>query len=220
MFAIFIIYSSFFFLVIGICCGLGALLDVRTAFVMTLVLPSLFAIFAQGSISPTFTDSYPGGVGQVISALIINDVDKTEWTVFSISVAVNILLGSFGFYAFMMKLGNYNPLLNLISSKSKEVKMYDNDMDDENPTGQGGEILLEGKGIEKIFGVGEKDKVSFKALDNVTFTVEKGSLLGLVGKSGAGVSFLIFIFLCCTSNDIKSFRLILLLNTVKHRNQL
>jgi len=188
MFAIFIIFSSFFFLVVGICCGLGALLDVRTAFVMSLVLPSLFALFAQGSISSTFTDSYPGGVGQVISGLIIDDVDKAEWTIFTISIAVNIFLGSFGFYAFMVKLGNYNPLLHFVSRKSKDVKMYDQDIDDENPVGRGGEILLEGKGIEKIFSVGEKDSASFKALDNVTFTVEKGSLLGLVGKSGAGKS--------------------------------
>lgn len=189
MLAIFIIYSSFFFLVVGICCGLGALLDTRTAFVMTLVLPSLFAIFAQGSISPTFTDSYPGGVGQVISGLIINDVDKTEWNIFSISIVANFLLGSFGFYAFMVKLGNYNPSFNLFSKSKADVKMYDDeDIDDENPTGQGGEILLEGKGLEKVYGVGKKDSVLFKALDNVTFTVRKGSLLGLVGKSGAGKS--------------------------------
>lgn len=219
MFAIFIIYSSFFFLVVGICCGLGALLDTRTAFVMTLVLPSLFAIFAQGSISPIFTDSYPGGVGQVISGLIIDDVDKTEWNIFAISITANILLGVLGFYAFMVKLGNYNPLLNLVS-KSQEVKMYGEDVDDENPTDQDDEILLEGKGIEKIFGVHKKDSVSFKALDNVTFTVRKGSLLGLVGKSGAGVSFSIVIFLCFTSDAIKSFRLILLLHMMKYRNQL
>merc|ERR1712038_1615042 len=49
-------------------------------------------------------------------------------------------------------------------------------------------IFLEGKSIVKIYGVGEKDTASFRALDDVTFAVTKGSLLGLVGKSGAGKS--------------------------------
>merc|ERR1712156_301517 len=49
-------------------------------------------------------------------------------------------------------------------------------------------VFLEGKTITKVYGVGEKNKASFKALDDVTFAVTKGSLLGLVGKSGAGKS--------------------------------
>ena len=48
--------------------------------------------------------------------------------------------------------------------------------------------LLHGQSIVKIYGVGQKDASSFKALDDVSFTVTEGSLLGLVGKSGAGVS--------------------------------
>ncbi len=196
MFAIFAIYSSFSFLLVGVCIGLGAVLDARTAFVTTWILPSLFAIFGQGTTNQIFTDSYPGGNGQVISGLMIDDVDKNEWTIFAISIVVNILIGSIGFHVFMVKMGNYNPFSKLFS-KHKEIKVNHEKVEDEENFARrnGGDILLEGKAIEKIYGVGEEDSVSFKALDNVTFAVEKGSLLGLVGKSGAGVSFLVYCIL-------------------------
>jgi len=149
-------------------------------------LPSFMAIFAQGSTAATFHDTYPGAVGQVIVGLIIDDVDKTEWTLFAVLIVINIILGSVSFFIFMARLGNYNPLRN-ICKKEKEVKI-DKEHDSENPRRDEGNILLEGRAIDKTYGIGEKDTASFKALDDVTFAVEKGSLLGLVGKSGAGKS--------------------------------
>jgi len=63
--------------------------------------------------------------------------------------------------------------------QSKDVENYERKDDN---------IFLEGRSLVKVYGVGEKDTLSFRALDDVTFAVTKGSLLGLVGKSGAGKS--------------------------------
>ncbi len=188
MFCIFVIYSSFQFFLIGFCCALGALLDAKTAFIATLILPSFMAIFAQGATASTFHNSYPGAVGQIISGLLIDDIDRTEWTLFGVSIAINVLIGSICFFIFMARLGNYNPLRNACNKKTENKNFTGDHEDVENSTGEVENILLEGRAIDKTYGIGEKDKAAFKALDNVTFAVEKGSLLGLVGKSGAGVS--------------------------------
>ncbi|MDY3208380.1 ATP-binding cassette domain-containing protein, partial [Clostridium baratii] len=46
------------------------------------------------------------------------------------------------------------------------------------------EVLLEVKNLKKYFNVG-KGK-TLKAVDNVSFTINKGETLGLVGESGCG----------------------------------
>jgi lipoprotein-releasing system ATP-binding protein len=50
-------------------------------------------------------------------------------------------------------------------------------------------MILQVKNIEKYF----YDPVSFKVLDNISFDVEKGEFLTLVGKSGSGKSTLLYI---------------------------
>jgi len=189
LFSIFVIYSSFQFILTGVCCGLGAVLDARTALISTFILPSAFAIFGQGTTSQTFADSYPGANGQVIAGLLIDHVDKTEWTMFAVSIIVNILIGAIGFYIFLVRLGNYNPFSNIRCKKETQAKVhYRGEEDIENFSRENMNILLEGKNIDKTYGVGVEGNASFKALDSVNFAVERGSLLGLVGKSGAGKS--------------------------------
>lgn len=189
LFSIFVIYTSFQFILTGICCGLGAVLDARTAFIATIILPSAFAIFGQGTTSQTFADSYPGANGQVIAGLLIAHVDKSEWTMFAVTIIVNILIGAIGFYVFVVRLGNYNPFSNIRCKKDIQAKVHYRDEEDiENFSRENMNILLEGKNIDKTYGVGEKGNASFKALDSVNFAIERGSLLGLVGKSGAGKS--------------------------------
>ena len=74
--------------------------------------------------------------------------------------------------------------------------------DVENNGNAGNNIFLEGESIIKIYGVGDKDNLSFRALDNVTFSFPNGSLLGFVGKSGSGVSTMLEWFGCFTSIDL------------------
>ncbi len=50
-------------------------------------------------------------------------------------------------------------------------------------------MILQVKNIEKYF----YDPVSFKVLDNISFDVERGEFLTLVGKSGSGKSTLLYI---------------------------
>ena len=196
LFALFVIYSSFIFLLVGVCAAFGAVFDRGTAFISTLVFPSVCAIFAQGSINQTFANLYPGAVGQVMAGLLIDDVSKGEWTLFVVSIVLNIAIGAFSFYIFMVRLGNYNPLRSIFGKKSnciqegEEVEEIAREVDVEsNNTGRkNGTVLLEGQNIIKTYGVGQNDTASFHALSNVTFIVNEGELLGLVGKSGAGVS--------------------------------
>lgn len=193
LFSIFISYTSFHFILTGVCCGLGALLDAKTGFIATIILPSAFAIFGQGSSSQTFSDSYPGATGQVIAGLLIDHVDKTEWTMFAVTIVVNTIIGAIGFYVFVVRLGNFNPFSMIRCKKDVQAMVHYRDEDDvENFSRENTNILLEGKHIVKIYGVGEKGSASFKALDSVNFAIERGSLLGLVGKSGAGVSVIDF----------------------------
>ena len=146
-------------------------------------------VFGQGVTSQTFADSYPGANGQVIAGLLIDHIDKTEWTMFAVSIIVNILIGAIGFYIFLVRLGNYNPFSNIRCKEKTQAKVHYRGEDDiENMSRENMNILLEGKNIDKTYGVGVEGNASFKALDSVNFAVERGSLLGLVGKSGAGVS--------------------------------
>jgi oligopeptide transport system ATP-binding protein len=46
------------------------------------------------------------------------------------------------------------------------------------------EALLEVKNLKKYFNV--KNKGTLKAVDDITFTINKGETLGLVGESGCG----------------------------------
>jgi hypothetical protein len=191
MFALFILYSSFFFLLVGISVALGAVLDRSIASTVILILPSFFSIFSQGALSQTFADAYPGAIGQIMASLLIDNVSKKEWDLFAISMFINILVGFFGFYFFIVKMGNYNPIANLCGKGGNNTTFSDgNDID----TSNGDNVLLEGRGIIKIYGVGKKSSSSFRALDDVTFAIKEGSLLGLVGKSGAGVSQVVMIF--------------------------
>ena len=188
VFAIFCIYASFFVFAMGFCAMLGAVLNARTAFIATLILPYFFAIFGQGNIIKSFANIYPGCNGQVISGLMINDLNRTEWLLYGVSIGVNLLLGAFSFYIFVVRLGNYNPFAKCCNKKNDDIVEDEYDWDIEKDGGRDENVFLEGRSIVKMYGVGEKDAASFKALDNVTFAVENGSLLGLVGKSGAGVS--------------------------------
>lgn len=191
MVAIFFMFLSCQFLVMGFCVGLGAVLDPRTAFITTLILPSLFAIYGQGALTPLFANTYPGAVGQVMAGLLIDNVNRTEWILYGVSLVINIFIGALGFYIFMLRLGNYN-VFSKLCSKDKGEKYTDvagEEYDVENNVHvHDDNVFLEGKSIVKVYGVGERDTSSFRALDDVTFAVTKGSLLGLVGKSGAGKS--------------------------------
>ena len=126
-----------------------------------------------------------------MAALMIDDVDSGEWELFWVSVVINLVIACITFYIFMVRLGNYNPLAKLCNKKedTTNIPKYDEttDVEDNNGT-QDDNILLEGKHIVKTYGLGEGSKASFRALDDVTFAIKEGSLLGLVGKSGAGVS--------------------------------
>ena len=174
-------------MIVGICAMLGALLDARTALIAALILPSFFSIFGQGSFTKTFNNVYPGCIGQVISGLMIDDLNQTEWFLFGVSIVINMLVGTFSFYIFVLKLGNYNPFATCCKPKAfGALEKNDNDIESNQTIDEN--VFLEGRSIVKIYGVGEKDTASFRALDDVTFAVTNGSLLGLVGKSGAGVS--------------------------------
>jgi len=188
MVAMFWMYLSFFFLLMGTCVALGATVDARTGLIITIILPSVSSIFAQGTVSQTFADMYPGAIGQVIAALTIDNMSKSDWTLYAICLVINILIGCVTFFIFMLKLGNYNPFSNFCQKKDIQDMEKEEVLDIENSGTHDDNIFLEGKSIVKIYGVGEKDTASFRALDDVTFAVTKGSLLGLVGKSGAGKS--------------------------------
>ena len=188
VFAILCIYVSFFIFAMGFCAMLGAVLDARTAFIATLILPYFFAIFGQGNLTKSFANIYPACIGQVISGLMINDLNQTEWLLYGVSIFVNLLLGSLFFYIFLVRLGNYNPFAKCCSEKDADVVEKEYDWDIEEDGGRDESVFLEGRSLVKTYGVGENDAASFRALDDVTFAVENGSLLGLVGKSGAGVS--------------------------------
>ncbi|MFT5601401.1 MAG: lipoprotein-releasing system ATP-binding protein, partial [Flavobacteriales bacterium] len=54
---------------------------------------------------------------------------------------------------------------------------------------QNSEIVLSANGISKYF----NNPVKFKVLDDITFDVNKGEFLTLVGKSGSGKSTLLYI---------------------------
>jgi len=100
-------------------------------------------------------------------------------------------------------LANYNPLAKLCR-KGTQIDDFEHDkdiVDIENNVRQDQDIFLEGRSIVKSYGVGEKDTLSFKALDDVTFAIKKGALLGLVGKSGAGKSTLMDILAGQTSTS-------------------
>lgn len=192
MVAIFFLFGSIHFLILGICIALGAVLDARTAFICTLILPSVFSIFAYGPVSQSFYNAWPGSTGQIIAGLLIDDVDTTEWILYAVSFIVNIIIGLVSFYIFMVRMANYNPIAKLCGKKTEpEVQSVENRVetaDIENYGTNEDDIFLKGQSIVKLYGVGEKDSLSFRALDDVTFSVPNGSLLGLVGKSGAGKS--------------------------------
>lgn len=189
--ALFVLYLSFCVFHMGFSMVCGSYLNQTTAFVSVNVLPTIFGIFAQGSSSEMFANSWPGSVGQVMSSLLINDLSKFEWGLYALSIIVNVVLGSLGFFLFLTKFENYNPVSAKLCNRNraentvlppKEVETI------ENAESLHSDMLLEGVNIDKVYGVGVKDQSSFKALDNVTFSVSGGSLLGLVGKSGAGKS--------------------------------
>ena len=156
---------------------------------MISVLPSIFSIVCQGSLNRTFSNSYPGSIGQVFAGLLINDLNNSEWNLYTMSLIVNVLLGFVGLYLFLTKFENYNPIKSNMCQckKSDQSPLSINELEDDQLDIISG-ALLEGKNIEKSYGIGLKDSSSFKALDNVTFSILEGSLVGLVGKSGAGVS--------------------------------
>ena len=80
---------------------------------------------------------------------------------------------------------------------SKQTNTATNDVED---------CLLEGQNLVKVYGAGVKDGESSHALDDVTFLVASGALLGLVGKSGAGVGMVSAPIFLCDLLFICSFR--------------
>jgi len=152
-------------------------------------------IFAQGSSSNMFANSYPGCTGQVMSTLIIDDMGRSDWGFFALAISLNVVFGIVGLYFFLSKFENHNIVPKNMCSRENAIissEKQENKNDEENVSES--EMLLEGQSLDKIYGASVNDKASFKALDNVTFSISGGSLLGLVGKSGAGVRFHLIVF--------------------------
>lgn len=97
-------------------------------------------------------------------------------------MAINTILGCLALYISILKLTKTSPFSNMCRNEDTEghsdVEKASINLD----------VPLKGHKLSKTYGVGTNDAASFQALDNVTFSVESGSLLGLVGKSGAGKS--------------------------------
>lgn len=187
--ALALVYFSYFLFHIGLSLFMGSVLDVRTAFVSVNILPTIMGIFAQGSSSNMFANSYPGCTGQVMSTLIIDDMGRSDWGFFALAISLNVVFGIVGLYFFLSKFENHNIVPKNMCSRENAIissEKQENKNDEENVSES--EMLLEGQSLDKIYGASVNDKASFKALDNVTFSISGGSLLGLVGKSGAGKS--------------------------------
>ena len=80
---------------------------------------------------------------------------------------------------------------------SKQTNTATNDVED---------YLLEGQNLVKVYGAGVKDGESSHALDDVTFLVASGALLGLVGKSSDGIGKVSALTLLCYLLFVCSFR--------------
>jgi len=181
-FSLFTLFFSCWFLNMGICLMLGAVLDARTAMITTILLPSCFALFGQGALNNNFANKYPGSNGQVMARLLINNMDNQNWTWFAVSILINVVIGIIGVTIFLLKFENYNP--SKLCSKKKNEDSMEYDIEETENVSE--DVLLEGRDLVKVYGTGVKDSSSFRALDDVSFAVTKGSLLGLVGRSGAG----------------------------------
>ena len=59
--------------------------------------------------------------------------------------------------------------------------------------------MIQVKNISKIYNKGKSN--AFQALDNISFSVEKGELVSIVGTSGAGKSTLLHILACIDNYD-------------------
>lgn len=59
--------------------------------------------------------------------------------------------------------------------------------------------MIQVKSISKIYNKGKSN--AFQALDNISFSVEKGELVSIVGTSGAGKSTLLHILACIDNYD-------------------
>ena len=190
IFALFMLYLSFFIMMISICCVLGAVLDANIATTITFIAPSLFGICGQGSTSQTFANMYPGSLSQVMAGLLINHVSDEEWRLYAITIVINLMIGGFCSYVFILRMRNSSTSLlsSCVRSGKPSESLDTNDSDIENEL-MPNDALLEGRQITKSYAIGETKIDSFRALDDVTFSIKEGSLLGLVGKSGAGVSF-------------------------------
>lgn len=56
------------------------------------------------------------------------------------------------------------------------------------------DTIIKSKNITRIYG--NKDEEIFKALDNITFTINQGESVAIIGKSGSGKSTLMHILAC------------------------
>lgn len=176
---------------------LGVLLSINTSNMVNFILLVIIVTFGLGPILDSFNDKFPGIYGQVIAGLMIDDVNQHEWNWYAAMIVMFFCIGSLSFYVFIAKTGNYNPLAKVLAScwnKSHEVLDQDEpDIEKDNKIGDE-DVLLEGRSVVKSFGATKKNSSPFLALDDVNFSVTKGSLLGLVGKSGAGVRDFLFCF--------------------------
>lgn len=182
-FALFVLLLSFWFMHIGLCLMLAAILNARTAMITTILLPSIMGLFGQGALSATFADKYPGSNGQVMTGLLIDVMSNKDWTWFGVSIIINLFIGAVSLTIFLLKFENYNPSQLSLCSKNEDL-MRDGEEESNTFISEG--AFLEGRNLIKIYGTGVKDSSSFRALNDVSFAVQNGSLLGLVGRSGAG----------------------------------
>jgi hypothetical protein len=127
-------FFSYFIFHMGFSVFLGSILDTRTAFVSVNILPTIMGIFAQGSTSSMFANSYPGCTGQVMSALIVNDISKFEWGLYALAFILNMLLGAAGLYVFMSKFENHNMTPKKLCSREKTIHHEQKDEADEENT--------------------------------------------------------------------------------------
>ena len=183
VFSLVILFTSVWVFTFGACVILGTVLGINTASGLGFILPYVFLLFSLGSVMDSFANTYPGVVGRLMSDLAISDRIEMEWTWFGGSVAINTILGCLALYISILKMTKTSPFSNMCKNEDTEGH-YDVEKASINL-----DVPLKGHKLSKTYGVGTKDAASFQALDNVTFSVESGSLLGLVGKSGAGVSF-------------------------------